>query len=40
MRALWLLIFLPLWSESAPADGPPFEPQEALKTIKVPDAYV
>ncbi|MYH08084.1 MAG: dehydrogenase [Rhodothermaceae bacterium] len=37
MRALWLLIFLPLWSDTVPADGPPFEPQEALKTIKVPD---
>ena len=37
MRALWLLILLPLWSETDPADGPPFEPQEALKTIKVPD---
>lgn len=37
MRALWLLIFLPLWSDTVPADGPPFEPQEALETIKVPD---
>ena len=37
MRALWLLIFLPFWSDTVPADGPPFEPQEALETIKVPD---
>lgn len=37
MRALWLLIFLPLWSDTVPADGPPFEPQEALETIRVPD---
>ena len=37
MRALWLLIFLPLWSSTIPADGPPFEPQEALETIKVPN---
>ncbi|MXW83568.1 MAG: dehydrogenase [Rhodothermaceae bacterium] len=37
MRALWLLIFLPLWSDTVSVDGPPFEPQEALKTIKVPD---
>jgi putative membrane-bound dehydrogenase-like protein len=37
MRALWLLIFLPLWSETVPAEGPPFEPQEALETLRVPD---
>ena len=37
MRAFWLLIFLPLWSDTVPADGPPFEPQEALETLRVPD---
>ena len=37
MRALWLLIFLPFWPDTGPTDGPPFEPQEALETLRVPD---